>query len=277
MYTFHVNLHPNIAAVGIIDPGGAVHEFGEGAANNRRFDFASVTKLLTTHVIADGISAGFAQLDDPIYDPYFTKGFVTLIDLLSHASGTRLDGQECVAPRTKRIYTNEAFEIAEKFFINSLGTGFEKSTIGTLFEEGLGPQLNSSISFKGSCASSAKGTFNDVMLILHEIRSPQFLDHDMHAKLINPYHPELAGIIPGFGHMENNLWGTGYQLRGENSHWMGSHSSPTTYGHFGQSAAFVMHDPVNNISIATVSNQDFGPWAKDAWPLLVDELFEKYC
>lgn len=273
MYTFHVKLHPNSDAVGIIDPSGDLHIYGEG---HGRYGFASVTKLLTTHVIADGAMDECVQLDDAIYDPYFTKGFVTLTDVLSHASGMRPDGQECVTPRTKRIYTNEAFEIAEKFFIHCLGEGFETSTIASLFADGLGAQLNSTIDIGNSCASGASGSFDDVILVLREIRSPQFLDRDMHKKLVTPYLPELDGVVPGFGHFEKNVWGIGYQLRGENSHWMGNHSSPHTYGHFGQSGVFVMHDPVHNLSIATVSNQDFGPWATESWPQLVDEIYSDH-
>ncbi|HMS25196.1 MAG TPA: serine hydrolase domain-containing protein [Acidimicrobiia bacterium] len=272
--TSPIALHPNIDAIAVIEPGGNHHYVGSASG---RYAFASVTKLLTTHVIADAVSSGFIFFEDDIDDPYFDKGGVTLADLMSHASGVRPELLECVEPRQKRIYTNEAFHLAGDFLIRSLGDEFRGTTIAQLFKEGLGAHLSSTIEIAGSCASSASGTLDDLVKFLGEMRSPTFLDGQMHELLTTPYCEDLAGILPGWGHYVRNLFGIGYEIKGEKSpHWSGPRSSSSTFGHFGQSGAFVFHDPVHLISVACVTNESFGPWAKEAYPQMCDEIYERF-
>ncbi len=57
---------------------------------------------------------------------------------------------------------------------------------------------------------------------------------------------------------------------------MGTQFSELAYGHFGMSGTYVVHDPVKNISICAVSSQEFGPWAKDVWPAMNDELVVEF-
>ena len=269
-----IELHANIDAVGAIDPAGEVHVFGNAKG---RYPFASVTKLLTTHVIADLVASGFVSFDDWINDDYFQKGQVCLADLLSHSSGVRPDGQDCYTPHQKRIYTNEAFEMAGDFILARLAKDFKDVTFSKLFNDGLGIHLESSILLEGSCAASAIGTFDDLMLFAREIREPTFLDLEMHSKLITPYLPDLSGILPGWGNFEKNVFGIGYEIKGEKlPHTTGTFSSSSTYGHFGQSGTFVFHDPENMLTTFCVTNHDFGPWAKEEYPKLSDQLFNSF-
>jgi CubicO group peptidase (beta-lactamase class C family) len=268
-----MELDPHTDAVEIIDPSGTSHRFGNPTG---RYEFASVTKLITTHVIADGVQSGFGSFDDDVISEELMSA-ATLADVLSHASGIRPEGQPSIAPRTKRIYTNEAYDLAEKFFISMLGSGFDDENIGSIFEEGLNSSLATTITIDGSCAKSASGTFDDLATFCREIREPQFLDPHIHSELTRVHCDGLEGIVPGWGNYANNTWGIGYEIKGtKHPHWMGTLSSPHTYGHFGQSGAFVMHDPVNNISIASVSSESFGPWAKIAWPHMIDQIFQQY-
>lgn len=268
-----IKLHPNVDAVGVVDPDGELSVFGTVKG---RYGFASVTKLLTTQVIADAVASGFVSFDDWVNDEYFNKGQVSLSDLLSHSSGIRPDHLECVAPREKRIYTNEAFELAGNFVMKRLGADFENYAIGDLFEEGLGLHLNSTIKMNGSCAHSANGSFEDLLAFAQEIRQPTFLEPQIHSQLVKPYLPELSGVLPGWGNYDRNEFGIGYEIKGDKSpHWTGSKSSPQTYGHFGQSGVFVFHDPVNMITASCVTNHDFGPWSKEAFPKMCDDIYEK--
>lgn len=267
----NLKLHENVDAVGVIDASGELHVFGKPRG---RYSFASVTKLLTTHVIGDAVSSGFVTFEDIIDNGYFSKGQVSLADLLSHSSGIRPEYQECFVPRQKRIYTNEAFEIAGDFVIQRLGESFSKCNIGDLFAQGLGTHLHSTISIDSSCAYSASGTFEDLILFAREMREPTFLDLQTHNRLITPYLPELSGILPGWGNYAQNTFGIGYEIKGDKSpHWSGAKSSPQTYGHFGQSGVFVFHDSIHMVTVSCVTNHDFGPWAKEAFPAMNDNIY----
>ncbi len=272
--TSPIALHPHIDAIAVIDAGGNYHYVGSASG---RYAFASVTKLFSTYVVADAVLSGFISFEDVIDDPYFDKGDVTLADLMSHASGVRPVPLECFEPRQKRIYTNEAFQYAGDFLIRRLGRQFKGVTVGQLFEEGLGSHLSTTIDIAGSCANSATGTFDDLVKFLAEMRIPTFLDRQMHEFLVTPHCEDLPGILPGWGHYDRNLFGIGYEIKGEKSpHWSGACSSSSTFGHFGQSGTFVFHDPMHSVSVACVTNEAFGPWAKEAYPQMCDEIYARF-
>ncbi len=85
--------------------------------------------------------------------------------------------------------------------------------------------------------------------------------------------PGLAGVLPGFGRFEPCDWGLGFEVRDAKSpHWTGTRNSPATFGHFGQSGAFVWVDPVAGLACAALSDLPFGPWAVEAWPRLSDAV-----
>jgi len=155
-----------------------------------------------------------------------------------------------------------------------LGTDFNKTSIGDLFEDGLGSYLSSSIKFDGSCSASATGTLDDLILLMNEMRNPTYLDLETHNQLTTPYLPDLEGILPGWGNFKQNTFGIGFEVRGNKQpHWTGSISSPKTFGHFGQSGAFVFHDPTKKVSACCVTNKDFDSWAKEEFPKLSDSIY----
>ena len=83
--------------------------------------------------------------------------------------------------------------------------------------------------------------------------------------------PDLDGILPGFGRQKPNDWGLGFEIRdGKSPHWTGAHSSPRTFGHFGQSGTFLWVDPDADAAAVVLTDRDFGPWAITAWPIWTD-------
>lgn len=266
-YNKIVQLPANISALCVIDPHGELHLEGRCV---ERFAWASITKILTVFVFADAVASEILTFDTPTR----IEG-VTFADLLSHASGIR-SGQDPISPRTKRVYTNEAYRRAEQELVQVLGEGFESTTIAQLFEESFAHQLESTIRIESTCDATASGTFDDLVALLCEMRDPQLIDPAIHTQLTTPHIESLPGIVPGWGSFAPNLWGIGYEIHGTKNHWMGSQLSERSYGHFGMSGSFVVHDPEKNISLACKSSQDFGPWAKDVWPDMVNNIVREY-
>src|SRR2546430_7562538 len=89
--------------------------------------------------------------------------------------------------------------------------------------------------------------------------------------------PGLSGVLPGFGRQEHNDWGLGFEIRDAKSpHWTGSRNSPRTFGHFGQSGSFLWVDPDAGLACVSLADENFGDWARQAWPKLSDDLIAAY-
>lgn len=269
----NIELHSNIDSIAFIGPDG--HLIIRGYSN-RRYRLASITKILTTYVMADAVLAGAISFEERVDSPKLKSPEVSFKDLLSHCSGIRPDNLDPIERHKKRIYTNEAFDLAGEALITKLGQDFKTSSVGDLFKEGLGAYLQTSIEFEGSCAASAIGTLDDLISIMNEMRNPTYLDAQTHKQLTCAYLPELEGILPGWGTYKHNTFGIGFEIKGNKQpHWTGSISSPETFGHFGQSGAFIFHDPINMVSACCVTNKDFAPWAKLTYPVLSDKIYEE--
>ncbi len=264
-----MQLANQIDAVAVIDSSDELHIFG---SSQGRYPLASITKILTTLTVADVAQSGFIDLDEQ-----FSLAKISFTDLLSHASGIRPNGEDPIEPRTKRIYTNEAYKRVEEELQFQLSAEFSDITINSLFEDGVKQQLGSTFIIGDDPAASATGTFDDLILLIKEMRSPIIIDPELSKKLSRVYLENLSGVVPGWGHFNKNTWGIGYEVHGEKiGHWMGRELSPQSFGHFGLSGGYVVHDPVKNISIAQIANQDFGPWAKDIWPQLNDNIVKTF-
>jgi CubicO group peptidase (beta-lactamase class C family) len=80
-------------------------------------------------------------------------------------------------------------------------------------------------------------------------------------------------VVPGLGRYDPCDWGLGFELCDEKSpHWSGARRSPTSFGHFGQSGTFVLVDPSLALAIVVLTDRAFGPWAVQAWPVLIDAV-----
>lgn len=267
-----ISLHPNIDSIAYIGPDDSLKVLN---GNKKRYRLASITKLLTTYVVADAVIAGFINFEDIVLSEKLKSQDVTFRDLLSHSSGIRPEPLEPYERHQKRIYTNEAFDLAGDSLIKKLGKDFIGTSIGDLFEDGLGSFLGSSFQFAGSCSASASGTLDDLILLMGELRRPTYLDVVTQKNLTTPYLPELEGILPGWGNYRQNTFGIGFEVKGNKQpHWTGSISSTKTFGHFGQSGAFIFHDPVHNVSACCLTNQDFSVWAKEEFPKLSNAIYK---
>jgi CubicO group peptidase (beta-lactamase class C family) len=90
--------------------------------------------------------------------------------------------------------------------------------------------------------------------------------------MVSVQFPGLAGVLPDYGRFDPLDWGLGVQLNTRPSTWMGTLTSPRTFGHFGGSGTFLWVDPDAKIVCAALTTREFGDWAKDAWPRLSDAV-----
>jgi CubicO group peptidase (beta-lactamase class C family) len=204
---------------------------------------------------------GIVDLDDPAGPPGST-----LRHLLAHASGLPLDdGPPIAAPGARRIYSNQGFEIAARFVGERAEMPFDD-----YFAEVWGFPLS------GSPASGVVGSLDDLVAVARELLAPSRLAPETLDEAASIQFPGLDGVLPGFGRMEPNDWGLGFELRDAKSpHWTGARNSPRTFGHFGRSGTFLWVDPERDLALACLTDLEFGDWAKDAWPRLADAVIHE--
>lgn len=252
---------PVTAAVGVVD------------VNGRRFTgdpfvprpWASVTKLLTTLAVLVAVEEGTLDLDAPAGPPGST-----LRHLMAHASGLDRDTDTVrAAPGTRRIYSNRGIEAAAEMLEAAAGFAFREYLAGAVLE----PLGMAGTRLEASPAWGARGPLSDLMALAGELLAPTVIDPATLAEATAVSFPHLDGLLPGFGQQAPNDWGVGFELRDSKwPHWTGSRNSPATFGHFGQSGAFVWVDPVAQLACCSVADTPFGPWAIDAWPALADAV-----
>jgi CubicO group peptidase (beta-lactamase class C family) len=237
-----------------------------GARGDRRvaLPWASVTKLATALAALVAAEEGVLELDDPAGPPGSTS-----CHLLAHASGLPLEaGAPIAKPGTRRIYSNAGFEV----LADTVGERAEMPFPDYLRRAVLEP-LGLHARLEGSPASGLRGTLDDLVRLGGELLSPRLLARETLAEATAVAFPGLVGVLPGFGRMDPNDWGLGFELRDEkHPHWTGERNSPRSFGHFGQSGTFLWVDPDAGIACACLSDGGFGDWAKAAWPKLSDDI-----
>jgi CubicO group peptidase (beta-lactamase class C family) len=249
------------AAVGVTDATAEAGTTGDKAAT---FPWASVTKLLTALAALVAAEEGVVELDEPAGPPGST-----VRHLLAHASGLPPEGEAPIAqPGTRRIYSNAGFEVLARVIEDRGEMPFSDYLRAAVLEPlGLGASLD------GSPASGANGTLDDLLVLGRELLAPRLIAPETLAEATEVAFPRLAGVLPGFGRMEPNDWGLGFELRDEKRpHWTGARNSPRTFGHFGQSGSFLWVDPEARCACACLCDTTFGDWAKEAWPRLSDAI-----
>ena len=227
----------------------------------RRFPWASVTKLATTVAMLVAAEEGLVDLDEPAGPPGST-----FRHLLAHASGLPFDpGAPIARPGTRRIYSNYGFEVAAAHVEERAEMGVAEYFASVW--QGTGAVL------EGSAGSGVDGTLRDLVALAHELQQPRRIAQETLDEARTVQFPGLVGILPGFGRQEPNDWGLGFELRDAKSpHWTGARNSPRTYGHFGRSGTFLWVDPDAGIALACLTDRAFGDWALDAWPRLSDAV-----
>ena len=252
------------AVLGVTSAEGTIGQLGDPKIG---LPWASVTKLVTALVTLVAAEEGVVELDEAAGPPGST-----VRHLLSHASGLPPDGETPIAePGARRIYSNAGFEVlAERV------AGRAEMSFGEYLGEAVLAPLRMAASLDGSPASGVTGTLDDLLALGRELLRPTLVAPETLAEATAVAFPALAGVLPGFGRMDPNDWGLGFELRDDkHPHWTGSRNSPGTFGHFGQSGSFLWVDPKARIACACLTDTRFGDWAKEAWPQLADAVLDE--
>jgi CubicO group peptidase (beta-lactamase class C family) len=250
------------AAVAAVSPDGVVAAHGP---RELALPWASVTKLATALAVLVAVEEGLVSLEEPAGPPGST-----LRHLLAHASGLPPEeGAPIARPGERRIYSNYGFELAAKLVRDRAEMPFP-AYLAWVFQR-------TGIVLDGSAASGATGSLEDLAALAQELLAPTVVAPETLAEAIEVAFPSLVGVLPGYGRMEPNDWGLGFELRdGKSPHWTGGRNSPRTFGHFGRSGTFLWVDPDAGLALACLTDLDFGDWAKEAWPQLADAVLEEW-
>lgn len=249
------------AAAGVVD---AARELGVRGERDRRFHWASVTKPVTALAVLVAVEEGTLDLDEPAGP----EG-ATLRHVLAHASGLPLDeGGPVSRPERFRIYSNVGYELLGSLLAERSGMGFDAYLRAAVLEP-----LGLRATLEGSPAEGLVGTLDDLLRLGRELLAPTLVAPETLAEATEVAFPGLGGVLPGFGRMEPNDWGLGFELRdGKSPHWTGTRSSPRTFGHFGRAGTFLWVDPEAGLACGCLTDRPFGDWAKQAWPRLSDAV-----
>lgn len=249
------------AAAGVAARSGVLAAHGH---DERRFAWASVTKPVTAYATLVALEEGIVDLDEPAGPPGST-----VRHLLAHASGLPPDeGPPLTAPGRRRIYSNAGFEVLAAVVEARAEMPFPDYLRAAVLEPlGLGARL------EGSPAFGMTGSLRDLLALGRELLAPTLVAVETLDEATTVAFPGLAGVLPGFGRLDPNDWGLGFELRDAKSpHWTGSRNSPRTFGHFGRSGTFLWVDPDAGLACASLTERPFGDWAKEAWPRLSDAV-----
>ena len=249
------------AAVAVVGPDGTRDAHGP---RDLPLPWASVTKLATALAALVAAEEGTIELGDPA-----GPSGSTIRHLLAHASGLAPDGPAPIAlPGERRIYSNSGFELVGE----AIAKAAEMPFADYLREAVLEP-LGLSARLEGSPASGIRGSLDDLASLGRELLSPSLVAPETLAEATTVSFPSLVGGLPGFGRMEPNDWGLGFELRdAKEPHWTGVRNSPRTFGHFGRTGTFLWVDPEARLALACLTDLTFGEWAREAWPRLSDAV-----
>ena len=235
------------------------------------FRFASVSKLLVATAALVAYEEGTVDLDEPAGPPGSS-----LRHLLAHASGLATDKPESVAPPgTRRIYSNAGIEAVADHLEARLGRPWSALVSETVLgPAGLG---QTTVSQDLSAAWGAVGSLNDLLALGTELLVPTVLLESTLELATEVAFPGLPGVVPGVGRYEDCAWGLGFEVKGhKRPHWTATGASVRTFGHFGQSGAFLWVDPEAGVAAAVGGGAKFGPWALRCWPAFSDAVLSEF-
>ncbi|MCO4834743.1 MAG: beta-lactamase family protein [Acidimicrobiaceae bacterium] len=231
---------------------------------------ASISKLFTSYACLVALEEGTISLDDPA-GPHGS----TVRHLMAHASGLgfETDASSTFSPGTRRIYSNVGMEQLAAHLEAAAGMSFTDYLVEAVIE----PLGLIGFEASGSPAHGMRASVNHLLVFGRELLRPTLIAPETLAQATSPVFPELRGALPGFGSADPNLWGLGFEIRGNKKpHWTGILHDPTTFGHFGGSGSFLWVDPSRRLIGASVSTEVFGQWAVDGWAPVNTVLIERY-
>ncbi|MEA2613314.1 MAG: hypothetical protein QOI52_1273 [Chloroflexota bacterium] len=250
------------AAAAVIGPGGIVASHGD---LDRRFHWASVTKLVTAMAILDAVEDGIIGLHEPA-----GPSGATVRHLLAHASGLPFEGETVLAePGTRRIYSNPGFDL-----LGALLAQRDEVPVGkALRRRVLDPLGMTRTELVTRASEGLQGTLGDLAAFGRELLRPTLVTRKTFDLATTTAFPGLVGVLPGVGRFDPLDWGLGFELRDDKApHWTGSRNSPGTFGHFGGAGGFLWVDPALDRALAVLTDRDYGAWALEAWPQLSDAV-----
>jgi CubicO group peptidase (beta-lactamase class C family) len=249
------------AAAGVARADGVVATHGPV---DEALAWASVTKPATAVAVLVAVEEGIVDLDEPAGPPGST-----VRHLLAHASGLAPDDDDPIGPPgVRRVYSNSGFSVLGELVADRAEMTFADYVSAAVCEP-----LGLSARLVGDPASGMEGTLRDLLGLGRELLAPTLLAPETLTEATSVQFPGLDGVLPGFGRMAPNDWGLGFELRdAKTPHWTGAGNSPRTLGHFGRSGTFVWVDPDAGLTLACLTDEPFGDWAKEAWPHLSDAV-----
>lgn len=234
------------------------------------FALASVTKLLSAYGVLVAARDGLLHLDEPAA-PDGVDNEATVRHLLAHAGGLPLeegDGTVNEVER-RRVYSNWGFEVLGALVTERAGVPFAQHLAYEVFE----PLGMGNTQLQGSPAHGAESTVADLLRFARELLDPELLDQDLHATATTVAYAGLDGVVPGYGRFSPCDWGLGFELKDtKHPHWTGEALAPETFGHFGQSGAYLWVDPTRGLACAELADRTFGDWSKEHWAPLNDAI-----
>ena len=231
---------------------------------------ASISKLFTSYACLVALEEGTISLDD-----HAGPDGSTVRHLMAHASGLgfETDASSTFSPGTRRIYSNVGMEQLAAHLEAAAGMSFTDYLVEAVIE----PLGLIGFEASGSPAHGMRASVNHLLVFGRELLRPTLIAPETLAQATSPVFPDLRGALPGFGSADPNLWGLGFEIRGNKKpHWTGILHDPTTFGHFGGSGSFLWVDPSRRLIGASVSTEVFGQWAVDGWATVNTVLIERY-
>jgi CubicO group peptidase (beta-lactamase class C family) len=249
-------------AVAVVAPDGVLGQRGDPS---RVFRWASVTKPVTAMAALIAAEEGTLDLDEPAGPPGST-----VRHLLAHASGLPFEGTAPIGtPGKRRIYSNAGCEEVGRV----LEARAEMSFTEYLQQAVLDPIGMRSTTLVDSPAAGLHGPLDDLLAFAGQLLRPTLIAPETLAEATSVQFPGLAGVIPDLGRFDPNDWGLGFEIKdGKQPHFSGTLTSPRTFGHWGGSGTFLWVDPERDLALATLTDLDFGDWAKEVWPPFSDAV-----
>lgn len=273
------------AAAAIVRGQEEVASYGDTA---QPFALASVSKLLSAYAVLVACEEGAFELDDRVPDSVASAFDTppTVRELLAHASGVGFAEAVPEKPaQQRRIYSSAGYEILAETITELTGIPFAEYA-----DEALNRTLGMSVEFSGSAGHGFHASVADLEAFAKELLEPRLLSQEMLDEAMQVQFPGLDGIVPGYGRQKPCPWGLGFELFGESGgsaggadgesgtvkspHWLGESMPGRITGHFGQSGTFFWVDRETNVAAIVLTDEAFGPWAKDRWAPFNDALWE---
>jgi CubicO group peptidase (beta-lactamase class C family) len=253
---------PHAGAAVVLADGTVAAVAGE---QDREFRLASVTKPVVAYAVLIAVEEGAVDWDDPAGP----EGS-TIRHLIAHTSGVSFEeGKIQAKPGVRRIYSNRGYELLGDAVAAGAGIPFADY----LEEAVLAPLGMTASRLEGSPGAGMTSTCTDMAAFAAELQDPTLVSAVTLAEATSVAFPGLDGVLPGYGRQSPNDWGLGFEIRdGKSPHWTGAHSSPRTFGHFGQSGTFLWVDPDAEAACVVLTDRDFAPWAVEAWPPFTDRV-----